>query len=200
MYWLAGAKLGVTGNRHSLFADLLLCGGLGILTAVLAVLTRQPYLVNMLSYAIPYFFAVILVGNGSIQNLVTSEWAAAGAVLLYALVFPHFSFYNPHWTTQAVRIGLSLCVMVICCKFQGQWRMNCVGNMLCFYGENSMVIYVLYGFLIDYKRYFEMIDSAAVTAFLSIALALAVAAVCVAIGKILGISSWWRKLLFGKYV
>lgn len=202
LYWLICRKTG----RDTIVADLLFLGGLEIVAALLAVLTRQPYIVNMLSYAIPYFFAVILVRWEMIQKLVNSEWITAGAILVYMLVFPYFSFYDTRWTTQALRIGLALCIIAVCCKFidhkcdgsENQRNKNCVCSAICVCGENSLAIYVLHGFFIDYKEYFLGIDSAVIVGVLAIVLAALVAAVCILISKVIGISSWWKKVLFGK--
>ncbi|MCM1122063.1 MAG: acyltransferase family protein [Eubacterium sp.] len=164
LYRVIAGKIG----KDTIGADILLFAGAEILTALLAVLTRQPYIVNMLSYAIPYFFAVILVKHEVVQRLVESEWLAAGAIAAYALVFPYFSFYDTRWMTQAVRIGLSLCVIIICCKFmygrfdecKTQWSRNRFYSAICICGENSLAIYVLHGFFMNYKIYFGMIDPA----------------------------------------
>lgn len=185
-------------DRHNLFTDMLLLCGLEAAAVLLAALTRQPYIINMLSYAIPYFLAVIIVDHEVMEKLLCSEQMAAGAVLAYILLFPHFSFYDTLWTTQVVRIGLSLCVIVLCCKFRDQWRMNCFRRAICIYGENSLAIYVLYGFLIDYKKCFNMINSTAIVGILSVVLAIIVGAACILIARVVGISSWWRKILFGK--
>ncbi|MDE6846690.1 MAG: acyltransferase family protein [Lachnospiraceae bacterium] len=197
LYWIIRRKTG----RDTFVTDLLLLGGLEIVIVLLAVLTRQPYIVNMLSYAIPYFFAVILVKHEVIQKLVNSEWITAGAILVYALVFPFFSFYNTHWTTQVLRIGLALCVIVICCRFnddKGRWRTNRFYPAICVCGQNSLAVYVLHGFLMDYKDYFNMIDSVVIVGIVSVSLALLVAAVCITVAKVIGISPWCRKILFGK--
>ena len=202
LYWIIFSKI----SKDRVIMDLLLLGGFEIVIALLAALTRQPYIVNMLSYAIPYFFAVILVKHEVIRKLTNSEWFVAGAVLAYVLVFPYFSFYDTRWITQVIRIGLSLCIIVLCCKFidckgngnENQLGMNRFYPAICVCGENSLAIYVLHGFFIDYKGYFDKIDSAFLMGALSIALALLVAAVCIVIAKVIGISTWWRKILFGK--
>lgn len=197
VYWIIRRKTG----RDTIAVDILILGGLEIVIVLLAVLTRQPYIVNMLSYAIPYFFAVILVKREVIQKLVNSEWITAGAIAAYVLVFPFFSFYDTHWTTQVLRIGLALCVIVICCRFNNykdQWRTNHICSGICVCGENSLAIYVLHGFLMDYKEYFNMIDSVVIVGIASVALAFLVAAVCIVTAKVIGISPWFGKILFGK--
>lgn len=197
LYWFIRRKSG----QDTIAADILILAGLEIVFALFAVLTRQPYLINMLSYAIPYFFAVILVRRETIQKLVNGEWLAAGAILAYVLVFPFFSFYDTRWITQVVRIGLSICIIVVCSRSidskYGRERSR-LYQVICICGENSLAIYVLHGFLIDYKMYFDMIDSAVIAGILSVALACVVAAVCIIIAKIIGISSWWRRILFGR--
>lgn len=202
LYWVIHSKI----DRNTIVTDVLLFGGLEIVIALLAVLTRQPYIINMLSYAIPYFFAIILVKHKIMQKLINSEWMAAGAMLIYALGFSYFSFYDTNWTTQVVRIGLSLCVIVVCCKFmyykfngnRNQWSMKHPCSVICICGENSLAIYVLHGFLIDYKEYFNMIDSAFLAGVVSIVLAFLVALVCIVITKVIEVSSWCKKILLGK--
>lgn len=202
LYWTIRRKAG----RDTIVTDLLLLGGLEMLAALFAVLTGQPYIINMLSYAIPYFFAVILVRQEAVQKLVNSEWITAGAMLAYVLVFPCFSFYDTRWITQVVRIGLALCVIAVCCRFidyeyngnENRLGMNRLYSAICICGENSLAIYVLHGFFIDYKGYFDRIDSVLIAGIAAIALAVLVAAVCTVAAKVIGISSWWRKVLFGK--
>lgn len=202
LYWVIHNKI----SRNTIVTDVLLLVGLEIVITLLAVLTRQPYIVNMLSYAIPYFFAVILVKHEIMQKMVNSEWMTTGAILVYALGFPYFSFYDTHWTTQVVRIGLALCVIIVCCKFtyckfngnRNQWSMKRLCSAICICGENSLAIYVLHGFLIDYKEYFNMIDSMFFAGVVSIVLAFFVALVCIVIAKVIGVSSWCKRILFGK--
>lgn len=197
LYWVIRKRTG----KDRFVTDLLILGGLELICALLAVLTKQPYLINMLSYAIPYFAAVIIVRHEAVQKTVNSEWLAAGAVLAYVLVFPHFSFYETGWLTQVLRIGLSLCVIVLCYRGKDKTdrgREKRLYAALCICGENSLAIYVLHGFFMDYKIYFHLIDSAVVVGILSVAMAFTVGAVCIVIARVIGISSWWKKILFGR--
>lgn len=194
LYWMIRNRI----NRNNIFTDVLILCGIEVAVALLAIVTRQPYIKNILSYAIPYFFAVTLVRYEAIQKLMNSEWLAAGAVFVYMLVFPFFSFYNIRWTTQLLRIVLSLCVIMICCKFKDKWKINRIYSAVCVCGENSLAVYVLYGFLIDYKKYFYIIDSGFLVGMASLVMAAIVASVCIVISRIIGISAWWRKILFGK--
>ena len=197
LYWIISKKTA----KDTPVRDILTLLGLEIICALLAGLTKQPYMINMLSYAIPYFAAVVMVKHEAVQKIADSEWLTAGVIVAYALIFPHFSFYDTGWLTQVLRIGLSLCVIVVCCRFNDnkyQRRDNCLYAALCVCGENSLAIYVLHGFLMDYKVYFDKIDSAVITGLTSVATACVLAAVCIAIAKIIGISSWWKRVLFGK--
>lgn len=194
LYWIARRKL----NRHSLPVNLALCCGVEIVTGLLAVLTRQPYIVNMLSYAIPYFFAVIVVDCGELERLLHKEWPAAGALFVYLLLFPCFSFYDTDWTTQVLRIGMALCVIVIGLKGRAGWKEGRICSPVCLCGKNSLAVYVLHGFLLDYKGYLEGIDSALLLGISSVALAVLVSAVCIGIARCIEISAWWKRILFGK--
>ena len=193
LYW----KMQKKAKRHILFMNLALCLILEIMTVILAVITRQPYIVNMLSYAIPYFAAVVLAEHEGVQKLIEREWVTAGAMLLYGAGLPFFSFHNTSWSTQVFRIGLSVCVIIVCCKFRQNWKENCGNRIICIYGQNSLAIYVLHVFFMDYKIYFNGIESAVVVSMLAIAAACAVAAVCIAIARIIENSTWWQLLLLG---
>ena len=194
LYWRAQKRI----RKHNLIKDILLCCLLEIVTAFAALLTKQPYVINMISYMIPYFFAVVIIDNEILQKVLDSELTIAGAFFAYILIFPLFSFYDTNWTTQVIRIGLSLCVIVICLKLRENWEMNRWNEILCLFGENSLAIYVLHGFFMDYTFYFYLIESRTLIAVVSIVSAFIIAGVCVAIARIIGISSWWRKILFGK--
>lgn len=194
LYWILQKRC----RRRTLLTDLLLGAALEACAAALAVLTRQPYAVNMLSYAIPYFAAVLLVDHEHLQKLTQAEWAASAAVLLYGALFPFFSFQDPAWTTQAIRIVLSMCVIVLCCRARSGWREHSGNRWVCVCGRNSLAVYVLHVFFTDYSIYFHEIRSAALVFFLAVVAACGVAAVCIGIAGIVRISSWWRMLLFGE--
>lgn len=194
LYWTIQNKI----KRHTLVMDLVLCLILEMVTAIPAVITRQPYIVNMLSYAIPYFAAVVLAEYEGLQNLIEREWVTAGAMLLYGAGLPFFSFHNTHWSTQVFRIGLSLCVIIVCCRFRQNWKENRWNRIICIYGQNSLAIYVLHVFFMDYRIYFRGIESAAIVSVLAIAVACIVAGISIIISRIIEISSWWRVLLLGE--
>lgn len=194
LYWVARRKI----KKNTLLVNITLCFGTEVIIGLLAVLTRHPYIVNMLSYAIPYFFAVIIVDCKEIGRLLHSEWLTAGLLFVYALLFPHFSFYDTGWVTQVLRIGMSLCVIVVCLKGRDNRSENRIYDTIGVCGENSLAVYVLHGFLLDYKGYLAMADSAFVIGIVSFMLAVLVSAVCIVAARCIGISSWWRKVLFGK--
>lgn len=196
LYWMIKRKM---GNRSSYISDICVCGFLEAITVLLALLTKNQYIINMLSYAIPYFFAVIIVDNEVLQKMMVSEWTISFALLIYFFVFQKFSFYDTNWTTQVIRIGLSLCVIIVCLKFREKWsESNYFNKMLCIFGSNSLAIYVLHGFFIDYLSYFSMIESAYIVSVLSVLSAFLIAWICTGIAQIIGISAWWSKVLFGK--
>lgn len=168
------------------------------IVVLLALVLRQTFIVNMLSYAVPYFFAVLIVDFEWVRKIVESEWMAAGVILIYVAVFPFFSFNNTHWATQVIRIGLSLCVIVICWKLQEIWTLSGWNKAICYYGQYSLSIYLLHWFFIDGKAYLYGIDSAFAVLLLSVISAFIIALVCVVIAKLVECSSWWTKILFGK--
>lgn len=168
------------------------------IVVLLALGLRQTIIINMLSYAIPYFLAILIVDFEWVRKIAESEWMAAGVILIYVAVFPFFSFYNTHWTTQVIRTGLSLCVIIICWKLQGIWTLSGWNKAICYFGKYSLPIYLMHWFFIDGKTYLYGIDSTFVVLILSVILAFIIALVCVVIAKLVECSSWWTKILFGK--
>ncbi len=197
-YWLLQRKLRRGGLRSGLLPDMLLCALLEVIAVILAFVTRQPFVINMLSYAIPYFLAVIIVGHKELADVMESEWLAAGSMLVYLFLFPSFVFHDTNWTTQVLKIVLSVCVIVICCKAQKIWEQNRLHTVLCLFGKYSLAIYVMHGFFIDYVVYLDKLESAYLIAASSVLLAFTVAGVCTGIAWIIECSAWCRKVLFGK--
>lgn len=196
LYWMIKRKM---GNKSNCISDIFVCGLLEAITVLFALLTKNQYIINMLSYAIPYFLAVIIVDNEVMQKVVGSEWIISLAFLGYILLFQKFSFYNTNWTTQVIRIGLSLCVITVCYKFREKWNgTNPFRKMMCTFGCNSLAIYVLHVFFLDYAAYFEMIESVYIVSISAVLSSIVIAGICTGIAQIIGISAWWNKILFGK--
>ena len=193
-YWQAQKVVG----KHNLIKDVLICCLLGIVTALAALLTKQPYIINMISYMIPYFLAVIVIDNEMLWKMTNSEWMTAGVFLIYLIIFPYYCFDNTHWSTQMIRIVLSLCIIVICCRYQQKWKPDGLGKILCLFGENSLAIYVLHRFFIDDAWNLRLVNMPYIAAIAAGLLAFAISGTCVVIARIISISSWWRKILFGK--
>lgn len=193
-YW----KISRVISKSTLPKTVLIICLLECIVVLLALVLRQTFIVNMLSYAIPYFFAVLFVDFEWVRKIVESEWMVAGVILIYVAVLPFFSFDNTHWTTQVIRIGLSLCVIVMCWKLQTIWTLSGWNKAICYYGRYSLPIYLLHGFFIDGKEYLYGIDSAFAVLLVSVISALVIALICVVIAKLVECSSWWTKILFGK--
>lgn len=168
------------------------------MVVLLALVTKQTFVVNMLSYAIPYFLAVVIVDFMQVRKMIESEWMAACALFVYAAVFPFFSFHNTHWTTQIIRIALSLCIIVLCWKLQNKWAVSGWNQTISLFGRYSLAVYLLHGFLLNGRMYLDCLDSGLAVALLSTAEAVIIATICVVIGKLIEVSSWWTKILFGK--
>lgn len=194
LYW----KLCEAISKKALWKNILIVCSLEGIIVLLAVITKQAFIVNMMSYAIPYFLAIMTVDSEWVQKTVESEWLVAGAMLIYAVVLPSFSFSDVHWMTQVIRIGLSCCVIVVCLKLHKIWQPSHWNKVICLYGKYSMAIYLLHGFFMDEKVYLYDVDSGFVVLLLSLGSSLIVALICVVLAKLVEVSSWWTKILFGK--
>lgn len=186
-------------KRDSLLFNILTFILLESIITVLAAITKFPYVINMLSYAIPYYGGILWAKNYSINNLVKNEKIALGVFIGYAVTFLFFDFHNAEPITQMIRIFLSLCVIILCCKYQIKWQKNSRWkDVLCLFGKESMVIYLLHGYFTDYANLLSKIDSVWVSEIVAVILSVGVAFTCILIGRVLGISSYLSKILFGK--
>lgn len=166
----------------------------------LAVITRLPYVINMVSYAIPYFFGVILQCNAQCRRLIRHEGIITSSIIAYFAGMHWFSFHNTDWTTQVLRIGLSLCVIVVLYNCRGIFEKaqnNGLNRAICYFGRNSMGIYLLHGRFNDYVAIYSIIESSLVSGIFSVFMAVITAFLCTVIMKILSVSSCISSLLFG---
>lgn len=194
LYWKLQNWLG----KHSLIKDFGICILLEVLIVIFAFSTAQPYIINLVSYSIPYFFAVIFVDNEILQKILKKKLTVIGAVIAYMLVFPLFSFYNTHWTTQIIRIFLSLCISILCLGWKKVWKYTFVSKVICFFGRYSLAIYVMHVFFMGYKRYLELIEPLVMALLIIVFMAVVVAIICILIARIIEKTVWLNRLLFGK--
>lgn len=195
LYWKIQDKFSKNNFIFNMVSIFLLEGGI----IILAALTRAPYLINMVSYAIPYFFGVIYVSETAFQKFCSKEWVLLLSVVSYIAVFPIFDFQKTEPSTQVIRIFLSLCVIVVCCKGQAGWQKNNrLKEQLCYLGQHSLAIYLLHGYFVDYANFIQRADSGWLSGIFAVIFSVGVAYTCTFIEKIIGTSKYASKILFGK--
>lgn len=194
MYWILTKKC-----EKRLLSNVLILLALECAVIFIAAMTRMPYMVNMVSYAIPYCFGILYARSHTVKNLTQKEGVTFAAFLLYCLMFPQFDFRNTEYTTQILRILLSVCIILICCKMSAIWKNDHRWEKcLILMGRESMVIYLLHGYFMDYSVFIQKIDSPLVSSIVTIVLGIIVAYICVAMGMILRTSKILSMILFGK--
>lgn len=194
-YWFLQKKF----RLNSLLINLLWMSLLEIMIIILAAITKTPYLINMVSYAIPYFCGILWVGESLIHKLFSMEGTALLAFTAYAIVFQTFDFHNTAISTQIIRIFLSVCVIILCCKYQDSWQKNSPWkNMLCLFGRYSLEIYLLHGYFLDYTNLLQRIDSVWLAESTAVLMGIGVALTCILMTKVIRISKYSSKILFGK--
>lgn len=172
---------------------------LEIVIVGLAAITKASYIVNMVSYAIPYFCGIFWASEPSVQKAVHSEGVIFLTSLVYLIAFQIFDFHQTAPTTQVIRIFLSLCVIVPCCKYQDSWSKNYPWkSQLCFLGRFSLEIYLLHGYFLDYSSLLQKIDSRWLAGVTSILLSIGIAYTCIFVAQLINISKFFSKILFGK--
>ena len=121
------------------------------------VFTHSTYFTNLLSYFIPYALGIGMIRLNYVKKFIKSNVLCIVCIATYigGLVF-FFDFHNTSATTQIIRIGLSLCIIVIVEHFHKMHIQN-IGNnpshsifakALCLLGQNSMVIYLIHDYML----------------------------------------------------
>lgn len=165
----------------------------------LALLTGHPTLTSMVTYAVPYFAGVLLIRLPGLAAFVQKIPVLTLCLLAYVTVFPFFSFRDTGYFTQILRIFLSLCVIVL--LFGGKKFFSFLGRsrMLCLFGQHSMEIYLLQTFFIDpLKFFYAYTDSSLLCGVWSVASAVVIGFLSIALAWLLSRPPAVSKLLFGK--
>lgn len=195
IYWYIQKRSG----QNTFPANLLSIAALEFLIIALALFTRASYITNMVSFALPYFCGVLFINEISLRRLFANEWTAFLSAICYIVVFQIFDFHDTVIYMQGIRIFLSLCIILLCCKHMGQWQKNHRWKeMLCLFGRYSLEIYLIHGFFLDYSAFIQKADSVWLEAVSAIALSIILAYTCIFISRIIGLSQYLYKILFGK--
>ena len=196
-FWYIQAK----SKRDGLFINILRIAFLEVILVVLTLITKIPYITNMISYSIPYFCGVFYIGEASIQKIFNNKWIVALAGIAYLAAFPVFDFNNTAMVTQIIRIFLSLCVIVMCCKCQSIWRKNCRWKAeFCRFGRYSLEIYLLHGYFVNYARLMKNTNLVWLAGALVLVLSIVIAYLNILLARIINKSQYLSKALFGKAV
>lgn len=195
IYWHLQSKW----KRDNVWINIFLMVMLELAIILLAIATRNSYIVNMISYAIPYFAGVLLANTPFRERLVKNDGFVMLFMIFYLVVFQMFNFKNTSMVTQIIRIFLALCVIVLCCKYQTEWSNNKKWKKnMCMFGRYSLGIYLIHGYFLNYEMVLAGIDSAYIAGMLATLLGVGVAYICVIIVKILSLSRYVARALFGK--
>lgn len=195
LYWKMQRKF----EKNSLGFNILLMGIMEMGIILLAIFVRNSYIVNMISYAIPYFCGVLWAKKSFIHKLVENDFFVMLCIICYFFVFQIFDFYDTAISTQVIRIILALCVITLCCKYQKKWVNNRKWkNILCVFGRYSLGIYLIHVYFLDYREFLLKIDSAWIAGVVTVFISVGIAITSIIIVKILSLSQCVSKILFGK--
>lgn len=194
-YWYLQDKF----RNNSFFINILWIALLEFILMAFALITKVPYITNMISYSIPYFCGVLYISEAFVQTIFNNKWIVALAGASYLAVFPAFDFNNAAMQTQIIRIFLSLCVIVMCCKYQSKWRENCKWKKeFCLFGRYSLEIYLLHGYFVNYTRLMKNTNQVWLAGVLILVLSAGIAYVNIFLADIINKSKYLRRVLFGK--
>lgn len=170
-----------------------------MLLVILVFITKYPYLTNMMSYAIPFFFGVFVAKYNFVRKIMCSRIIIIMAIGLYFICFPFFDFYNTSMMTQVKRIILSIFAIIVlwnlCCKETYQ---NSILRFIMLCGQYSLAIYLIHGYLSRWKLILEGRDSILLGCAISLLGSVLVCIICIACAKILEITKVTSKIFLGK--
>lgn len=170
-----------------------------LLLVILVFITKYPYLINMMSYAIPFFFGVFVAKYNFVRKIICSRIIIIMAIGLYFICFPFFDFYNTSMMTQVKRIILSIFAIIVlwnlCWKESYQNRILRF-VMLC--GQYSLSIYLIHGYLSRWKLILEGRDSILLGSMISLVGSVLVCIICITCAKILERTKVTSKVFLGK--
>lgn len=188
--------------RNSEITDMLYhCGiyfFIELCVCIVALFTRHPIILNLISYSIPYFAGVMLARYSKLDAFARHPLVITLCVLGYIILLPYFSFYNTNWTTQLLRIILSLMMIIILYNGKDIFFIGTMNHFLQLLGQNSIFIYLL-GFSFDITVFLSYTDSLFYLTAISILCACIISLVCIFLSRFLCLSPFLSKLLFGKY-
>lgn len=145
------------------------------------------------------FCGVFYISEITVRKIFDNKWIVILSVICYLAVFQAFDFNNPAMITQVIRIFLSICVIVVCCKCQPRWQKNCKWKeMFCSFGRHSLEIYLLHGSFVNYAHLLKNTNHIWFSGALIAVLSVRIAYVCTIIANVINKSKYLRKFLFGK--
>ena len=179
--------------------DVLLLVASVMLLVILVFITKHPYLVNMMSYSIPFFFGVFVAKYKFFKTLICSKVIISLALGLYFICIPFFDFYDTGVMTQVKRIILSIFAIIVLWNLC--WKEFYQSKILKFAilcGQYSLAIYLVHGYLSRWKLILEGSDSVLLGGMISLLGSVLVCIICIACAKILEMTKVTRKVFLGK--
>lgn len=182
----------------------LICLMLSLLTVesiiiLLAIASRQPFLINAVTYAIPYFAGMSIVRSSLLRKIFENKFTVLGCMICYIFLFPCFSMHNPAKMMQIIRIILSLCIIVSLFAARKLILKIAPSAFFQLLGRNSLEIYLLHTFTIDYFTFIYQIPaSQMLLTVLSVCAAVIVSFASLLLSWILCKIPFAAKILFGK--
>ncbi len=196
LHWTLQSVLKIDGLWKSLFAAGIVEG----IVLLFYMVMHYPYLLNMLSYFLPFWFGVMVKKYDVIRRLIDKEVILLLAIVGYFFVFPYFDFYNTSPFTQIKRIILSLFAIIILWKLIEKIEYeNRVCRFVILCGKYSLAIYLIHTYLNEWSMILGETDNVLTGCILSILGSVSICIVCIAISKILECSNWLNMFMFGKY-
>lgn len=183
--------------------------GLFVLTvyAVFAILfwiTKSSYFSNTLSYFIPYALGIVIVRTNKINKLIrVKPFLIICAIAYCTCLLFFFDFYNSHWTTQIIRIFMSVCIIFIIEYIHQLHKLSifkipsAIKYSFNLWGKHSMAIYLLHTFLVsDLVQYISLYSAPLMQILIASIIAIFGCFICTLISIFVNISPKIHKIIF----
>lgn len=178
------------------------CFAAAIVEAIVLILymvTKHPYLLNMLSYFLPFFGGVLLRKYDYVYQLIDNRKIITLSIIGYFILFQYFDFYDISPLTQVKRIVLSVFAVIILLRAtKNMHYKNMISNFLIICGQNSLAIYVIHSSIGNWKGILLQDLGVVFGILITLIGSVTVCLICIGIAKLLEQSQLLAFILFGK--
>lgn len=186
-------------NSEKIWKDCFAAAIVESIVLIIYIFTKHPYLLNMLSYFLPFYGGVLLKKYERVHNLMNNKKIISLSIVGYFVLFQYFDFYDISPLTQVKRIVLAVFAFVILSRAAKDMQYkNIISRFFIVCGQNSLAIYVIHSSIGDWNGILQQGIGMVFGMLITLIGSVAVCLICVGIAKLVEQSQVLTLILFGK--